>query len=642
MAFPSSPVIGEEYDESGIRFYWDGTVWRVKGHVGPAGPTGAAGIQGIQGIQGLRGIQGLQGLLGLQGIQGPVGPPGSGGNADTLDSLDSTAFLRSDVADTANGLITFAGGSTYGSGSEDRRWTTADTDIDGLIPGTGGGRLSTSSTNAHYVIGIKSNDANDGFYVLDQGDVGTTGNEPYINTLLAASRAQFQYLGNSIWHAGNFDPATKANLSGANFTGTITLANTQPTFDMVESDTTTGALRAIVSGGISYLQSGTTVSPNGGLYFTGKTANDIGAFRVRHSGAYRDIWHAGNFDPATKANLSGATFTGTTIFDRGLGVQSSTANTTIIDGTYGLRFVPRAGAGNFNGGVQANDALIYFHEGTSGTGALSIAPWSTTNATLRITAAGGLTFAGNNIWHAGNFDPATKANLSGATFTGNVTINSPNILSFGSTTRQMITLWGTTFGIGVQNSTHYFRTGANGKFSWFMNGVHSNTENDPGAGGTVLMRLSSTGLDVGGNTVWHAGNDGVSSTLDAGLLGGVASANFVRGTTANRTGSIVSGNWNNALPSGFFEADGGTNAPSTGWWWGFNFRHSNTSNQYGWQMLGQINQNNYRLRYVSNGTWSSWVPVAVVTTSGATSGNISSGTAAPGTLANGEIYLRYA
>jgi hypothetical protein len=58
-------------------------------------------------------------------------------------------------------------------------------------------------------------------------------------------------------------------------------------------------------------------------------------------------------------------------------------------------------------------------------------------------------------------------------------------------------------------------------------------------------------------------------------------------------------------------------------------------------MLGQLGANNYRLRYVNNGTWSSWVPVAVVTTSGAVSGNISSGTAAPGTLANGEIYLRY-
>jgi hypothetical protein len=89
--------------------------------------------------------------------------------------------------------------------------------------------------------------------------------------------------------------ATIPLLNGANtFSGNITITNTQPTLDLVESDTTTGALRAVVASGISYLQSGTTTTPSGDLYFTGKAGADIGVFRVRHSGDNRDIWHAGN------------------------------------------------------------------------------------------------------------------------------------------------------------------------------------------------------------------------------------------------------------------------------------------------------------------------------------------------------------
>lgn len=64
-------------------------------------------------------------------------------------------------------------------------------------------------------------------------------------------------------------------------------------------------------------------------------------------------------------------------------------------------------------------------------------------------------------------------------------------LLFGSATRQMINLFSTTYGIGVQSGTQYFRT--NGGFAWFKGGVHNNTANSPGSGGTRLMRLDSSG-----------------------------------------------------------------------------------------------------------------------------------------------------
>jgi hypothetical protein len=69
-------------------------------------------------------------------------------------------------------------------------------------------------------------------------------------------------------------------------------------------------------------------------------------------------------------------------------------------------------------------------------------------------------------------------------------------LSFGSSTRQMIQLYSTTYAVGVQSSCLYLRS--NGDVSWFQGGVHSDTRNDAGAGGVEMMRLRTSGLTVNG------------------------------------------------------------------------------------------------------------------------------------------------
>ena len=80
--------------------------------------------------------------------------------------------------------------------------------------------------------------------------------------------------------------------------------------------------------------------------------------------------------------------------------------------------------------------------------------------------------------------------LSGGTMTGALNIGTATNLSFGSAVRQMVNLWSTSYGIGVQSSTQYFRTGS--RFSWHRNGIHSDTENDPGTGGTLAMTLDGS------------------------------------------------------------------------------------------------------------------------------------------------------
>jgi hypothetical protein len=62
-------------------------------------------------------------------------------------------------------------------------------------------------------------------------------------------------------------------------------------------------------------------------------------------------------------------------------------------------------------------------------------------------------------------------------------------LDFGAQTRQMINLYATTFGIGVQSSTLYYRSDL--QFVWYQGGVYADGIGDPG-GGTTLMYLHPT------------------------------------------------------------------------------------------------------------------------------------------------------
>ena len=78
-------------------------------------------------------------------------------------------------------------------------------------------------------------------------------------------------------------------------------------------------------------------------------------------------------------------------------------------------------------------------------------------------------------------------------------------LSMGQKTRQMITLWGSSndakppYGIGVQSSALYFRTG--GHVYWYRNGVHHDDLGNAGTDGEELLHLDDAGrLHFGAKT----------------------------------------------------------------------------------------------------------------------------------------------
>lgn len=125
-------------------------------------------------------------------------------------------------------------------------------------------------------------------------------------------------------------------------------------------------------------------------------------------------------------------------------------------------------------------------------------------------------------------------------------------LSFGNNTRQMLNLWGTQYGIGIQSSTQYYRTAKN--FAWYKGGAHNGSELNAG-GGTTLMSLNDNGdLDVNGEiiangtiTVDKAGGDLLKMAYGSGDYGGFgfnANGPYFRTPENSNSGAffIVNGN----------------------------------------------------------------------------------------------------
>lgn len=67
-------------------------------------------------------------------------------------------------------------------------------------------------------------------------------------------------------------------------------------------------------------------------------------------------------------------------------------------------------------------------------------------------------------------------------------------IDFGKLNRQMLNLWGSEAGIGVQENTQYFRTHKD--FAWYQKGKHNNAQFNAG-GGKALMVIKDTNVGIG-------------------------------------------------------------------------------------------------------------------------------------------------
>jgi hypothetical protein len=213
-------------------------------------------------------------------------------------------------------------------------------------------------------------------------------------------------VGGAIWTSANFDPNSKANTNSPSFTGTVSLPTYNGTNFLIAGagDNATYALQNIrmhLHWGLGLEAYDNVVR---GVYDarTG-TWDTLGGYKVNGQA----VWHAGNFNPANYYVAGSTTLE--------LGTAETGDRNTFID----------FHAAN---GVD-NNARIIRWSGTNGS--LDIQNQGT--GVINIAGGGNLLRDGNTVWHAGNFDPASKASLSNpGEFTGRITVNSWNTAAVAS------------------------------------------------------------------------------------------------------------------------------------------------------------------------------------------------------------------
>jgi len=197
-------------------------------------------------------------------------------------------------------------------------------------------------------------------------------------------------------------------------------------------------------------------------------------------------------------------------------------------------------------------------------------------------AAAPYSFAAGKLAYANNQGAFVWADSQNATFSstandqfciraqGGVQFDPSTSLYFGNTTRQMLDLYGTNYGIGVQAGTLFFRAddtyGGAGDFSWYRGGAFNGGQNNPG-GGVELMRLDYAGnLTVLGAVTSSSSANGVhgisSSASASGVWGqNTSTGNGVEGDSSGGKGvygSTTSAGAGSAGVWGENDASGGT------------------------------------------------------------------------------------
>lgn len=200
-------------------------------------------------------------------------------------------------------------------------------------------------------------------------------------------------------------------------------------------------------------------------------------------------------------------------------------------GTLSVKGPLTVGTPNFGAGIRVyrkqEDGSDPAH------GALVLGSDDAANASLRLGYAAGYSWLQGQGQQAlalnprgGNVSIGASAPTSGAKLHVEGDAFVSGTLRFGSAVRQMVHLWSTLYGIGVQNSTAYLRT--DGHFAFYKGGSHSDGTLNAG-GGTVLMSILGTG------------NVGVGTSTPASALSvnGGASIGAGYATTAAPTGGLI-------------------------------------------------------------------------------------------------------
>lgn len=255
-----------------------------------------------------------------------------------------------------------------------------------------------------------------------------------------------------MWHSGNFNPDTKLDKSGGVMTGGLTTTNVSidgaiPTLTLRETDTDPAkASRVVMDNGDLYLQ-----APAGGaVRLSGYTNTDITGATIRIGGVNRSIWHEGNFNPSTKLDAT-AKATDSELLDginstqflRSDVAQTFTGKTLMMEGgnAVGNSVDFRMKVGNDYGGMRfdypsEDNGTLEIYTGDNGSEPIVFtAITNNTNTRTNLLALGtaGPKFQDQTIWHAGNFDPSVKVDISTLSDLGIGTSEAPTISNLETT-----------------------------------------------------------------------------------------------------------------------------------------------------------------------------------------------------------------
>lgn len=274
--------------------------------------------------------------------------------------------------------------------------------------------------------------------------------------------------------------------------------------------------------------------PSADYDFNAKNLTNVAAF-----GATGNATIGGTLGVTGAATLSAALSVGTTLTVTGATTLSSTlavTGNTTVGGTLGVTGATTlAGALAANGGIVgvSGDATVGFYKPSGtlvdvnfGTGDTFRFDQDLNRYDFYIGAAGpyftvtsSASYVGGQVvWNAGNDGAGSGLDadlLDGQQGSAYANLTANNVFTGSGTFTGSLALRGTS-----TNFEHYMSDGVTRKGYFWHNGTNANITNEVSGGSIQLVTSGGGGFTFNSNTVWHSGNDGAGSGLDADLLDG--------------------------------------------------------------------------------------------------------------------------